>query len=106
MSSVKKPISSEEEYFAREDAEKLRRAAAKRAEDLAQAEQVRLKELHYMHCPKCGMELSTLEMRGLQIERCFHCNGTWLDEGELEQLAGKEGGFVTRLVSFFKEPGS
>ena len=42
-----------------------------------------LKQLHQMRCPKCGMELKEIEVRGVQVDRCFSCNGTWLDAGEL-----------------------
>jgi Zn-finger nucleic acid-binding protein len=28
----------------------------------------------------------TLELNNVEIDRCFSCNGVWLDEGELELL--------------------
>jgi Zn-finger nucleic acid-binding protein len=34
------------------------------------------------------MELKEIEVRGVQVDRCFSCNGTWLDAGELEKLGG------------------
>ena len=61
-----------------------------------------LKALHYMHCPKDGMPLESVSFQGLQIERCYHCHGTWLDAGELESLAGKEPGFIQKVISVFK----
>ena len=48
------------------------------------------------------MALETLALQGVQIDRCFSCNGTWLDEGELEQLAAKAPDFVQKLVGLFR----
>ena len=39
-----------------------------------------------MICPKCKDSMVTLELNNVEIDRCFSCNGVWLDEGELEQL--------------------
>jgi hypothetical protein len=82
-----KPSSAEEEYFARENAERLRKLTAEQKQAMAAAEREALKKQHFMHCPKCGMELKEISFRGVQVDRCFSCSGTWLDEGELEKLA-------------------
>lgn len=100
---TKKPSTPEEEFFAKQDAEARRKLALEQQRASEQAERDRLRELHYMRCPKCGMELSTITFRGVAIDRCYSCEGTWLDKGELEQLAGKEPGFLQRLTSIFKE---
>jgi hypothetical protein len=99
--SLKKPSESEEEFFARQDAEKRRRLALEEQKKLAKAERERLKQLHWMRCPKDGMELTTIEFKGVQIDKCFTCNGTFLDDGELERLAGKEPGFLNKVMSVF-----
>ena len=93
---------SEEEYFARQEAELRRVNALEMQRQMEQAERERLKALHHMCCPKCGMALETVTLQGVQIDRCFSCNGTWLDEGELEQLAGKEPGFLQKIVGVFR----
>ena len=100
--SLKKPSETEDEFFARQDAEKRRKLALERARALKEAELAQLKALHYMHCPKDGMPLESVSFQGLQIERCYHCHGTWLDAGELEALAGKEPGFIQKVISVFK----
>jgi hypothetical protein len=69
---------------------------------MAAAEREKLKQTHWMHCPKCGSDLTTVKFRGLEIDKCYTCNGTWLDEGELEKLAGKEAGFLSSVVGLFK----
>ena len=81
-----KPTQTEEEYFARENAERLRKLAADQKKSLAQTDREKLKQQHYMRCPKCGMELKEIAVRGIQVDRCFSCNGTWLEAGELEKL--------------------
>jgi hypothetical protein len=97
-----KPSHEEDEYFAREEANRLHALAREKAKELANEEKEHLKAQHWMHCPKCGFELQTVQFRGLNIDRCFHCGGTWLDAGELEQLAGHEPGFLRQVISLFK----
>jgi uncharacterized protein len=92
---------SEEEYFARQEAERRRERALesqRRAAQAEQAERVRLRALHFMRCPKCGMALDTLTSEGVEVDECRSCNGTWLDKGELERLARREPGFLQKIV--------
>ena len=88
---MSKTTQTEEEYFARENAERLRKLAAEQKKSIAQSEREKLKQLHHMRCPKCGMELKEIAVHGVQVDRCFSCNGTWLDAGELEKLGGGQG---------------
>ena len=81
---------AEEEYFAREEAEKLHRLHQERLEKADEAAREELKKQHWMHCPKCGWDLETIKWRGVDIEKCFHCGVVVLDDGELEKLAGQE----------------
>jgi uncharacterized protein len=97
-----KPSTTEDEYFAREDAEKKRKIALEQQKKLAQGERDELKKLHYMHCPKCGMPLHTIRFRNIDIDRCFSCQGTWMDKGELEKVAGTEtGGVMKSILNIF-----
>ena len=41
-----------------------------------------------MLCPECVDEMLILELDGVEIDCCDECRGIWLDEGELELLAG------------------
>lgn len=99
---MKKPSSEEEEYFAREEALRRHELAKKEAAKLEAQKLEELKKLHWMKCPKCGFDLQTIQFKGFAIDKCFHCNGSWLDAGELEALAGRESGVLKNLVSLFK----
>ena len=100
--STKKPSHEEEEFFAKEEATRLHNLAVERMRKLRHEEQEKLKVLHWMHCPKCGDQLQTVKFKGLAIDTCFHCNGTWLDAGELEALAGRENDLLNRIVAVFR----
>ena len=106
MSEIHKPSSQEDEYFALEEIEKKHRLAMKQAEELAEKTKQELKELHYMKCPKCGMDLHTLNKGQLEIETCFHCRGVWLDEGEMKQLQAHglhdSGAVIKAILNIFK----
>lgn len=81
---------AEEEYFARQDAELKRAHALQLRRHAEQAERDRIEALHHTHCPKCGRPLETIDHDGVQVDRCSSCNGTWLDDGELERLTRRE----------------
>ncbi len=105
--STKSP-SNEGEFFAREEALKKQKLALEQAQALREKEREQLKELHWMHCPKCGLELHTITFHGVEIDRCFHCHGTWLDAGALEKLAVREseqkGAVVSSILQIFGDP--
>lgn len=86
MATQDKPSSTEEEYFAREDIEKKRKLALQQAQSLAAQQKEELKKLHWMKCPKCGMDLHAVKHGDVEMETCFNCHGIFLDSGELERL--------------------
>jgi hypothetical protein len=104
MPDSNKPSQSEEEYFVREDAEKKRKLALEVKRQTEAAERQRLKELHWMRCPKCGMQLQEMRLRGADVDVCFSCNGVFLDHGELEHFSKPEvgKGAVAAVLNWFK----
>jgi hypothetical protein len=106
MPEFDKPSSTEEEYFAREEIEKKRKLALQQAEEMAAKRREELKQLHYMKCPKCGMDLQTLSRGQVEIDTCFNCHGVWLDAGELDAIVqqGPEGGgkVMGAVLNLFK----
>ena len=97
-----KPSHTEEEYFVKVEAEKKKRLNEETRQKLSQEERLRLKELHWMRCPKCGAELHPLPYKGVVIDKCFSCHGIFLDDGELEKVVGEERGFLTGVLSLFR----
>ena len=98
------PTHLEGEYFAREDAEKKRRLAQQVLKETAAEEQRRLKDLHHMHCPKCGMDMHEVKYDKVDVDVCFSCGGIFLDKGELEHLATRETkGVMSSILNWFKE---
>ena len=105
-----KPSSTEDEYFVREDAEKKRRMALQAKKEKESAELKRLKELHWMRCPKCGLEMQEVKLGKVDVDVCFSCNGVFLDQGELEQIEKRESaGVMSAILNWFrpetKKPG-
>lgn len=96
------PSEREEEYFARQEMERRRKHAEEVRARLHKEEREKAKALHYMKCPKCGMELEEIEFAGVRVDKCFSCDGIWLDKGELESIQSKEAGLVQRLFGFLK----
>jgi protein-arginine kinase activator protein McsA len=89
--SPEAPKSKEEEYFLQVQMQQLKDKADKFKASKKAEELEKLKQQHWMRCPKCGMELKEIAFRGVAIDECFSCGGAFLDAGELEQIAAKEG---------------
>jgi hypothetical protein len=95
---------SEEEYFVREDAEKKRRLALQARREKQAAELKALKEQHWMHCPKCGMEMHEVRYRDLDVDTCFSCGGIFLDKDEIDVIAHpRQKGIMAAILNWFKD---
>ena len=97
-----RPSQQEEEYHARMEFERRKEREEERRARMEAEECQRLKELHYMHCPKCGMSLIEIDYNGVLIDKCSACSGVWLDAGELETITRMEKGSLEKLFSVFK----
>jgi uncharacterized protein len=95
-------VLSEDEYFARQEAERRRKLVEEREARLLAEDRERVRALHSMKCPKCGMQLEEIAFGDIRIDKCFFCEGLWLDKGELETIRQKEGGFMARVLSAFR----
>jgi hypothetical protein len=82
MAIEEKPSRNEDEYFAREEADLLKR---RRAELEAQQDKA-ARSQHFMKCPKCGADLRETEMQGVKVDVCPECRGVWFDAGEIDQI--------------------
>jgi hypothetical protein len=87
-----------------EDARKARekREAERRARETGE-QRAKLRELHWLKCPKCGHDLKPETLEGIEVDRCSFCEGFFLDQGEIEELFLKKGqsqrqSFMRRLL--------
>jgi len=86
--------------------EAAREARLKREKERAalekESELRRLKEAHFMKCPKCGHDLKEEVLEGISVDRCTFCEGIFFDAGELDTLLAKKNedrrGFFRKLV--------
>jgi len=98
-----KPSEAEEEYYARLEFERKKKLEQGKRERMDAAEKERLKELHYMRCPKCGFQLVEIDYRGIAVDKCSSCYGVWLDAGELEMVSELDKGGLERWFGVFKK---
>ena len=97
-----KTWTTEEEYFAKKEIERRKKLASDAKKKKEKDDVEAAKKLHWMKCPKCGMDLEEVDYRGVMIDRCFHCGGIYLDDGELEKLTGENKGLADKLFGFLK----
>ena len=98
-----KPSEKEEEYFARMEFERKKKIEEDKHGQLLTEEKKKLQELHYMKCPKCGMELIEIDYKSIKIDKCSECDGIWLDAGELDAVSRLEKTGLDKLFSVFKK---
>ena len=96
-----KPSEAEEEYFQREEIRRRLQEQARQSQALASEEKSRLRELHYMRCPKCGAKLQEEKLEGVAVDICPGCRGVWLDDGELAKLTEDTKGIFSFLRGAF-----
>ena len=84
---------SEDDWFRKNEKEMIevaRVAREKREKERAEQEKkeeiARLKQLHHMKCPKCGHDMSEMDLSGVTVDVCSFCEGIYFDAGELDKL--------------------
>jgi hypothetical protein len=98
-----KPTEREEEYFLRIGQELKTQVEERKKKLLSKEEREKLRELHFMKCPKCGSNLIEIEFKGMKIDECSACRGMWLDAGEFDAMAKIEKPVLEKLFAVFKK---
>ena len=98
-----KPTEQEDEYFARIEREMKEKIAEQQKKHASKEEREKLKELHFMKCPKCGMDLIEIDFNGMKIDECTDCRGMWLDAGEFDAMARMGKPVLKKLFNVFRK---
>lgn len=98
-----KTLSPEDEYFLKEDLEKLKQLRAERDKARAAQAQDAKRSAHFMKCPKCGSDLKETHFRDIAVDVCTGCNGVWFDAGELDALLGTRENAIGRFMRSFRD---
>jgi len=101
--TLAKPSRNEQDYFLRLEIELRRTIAERRQAEMELQERETCRALHFMKCPKCGVQLEEISLGDVRIDKCFGCQGLWLDAGELDTISAKEPGFMQRLWHAFHQ---
>ncbi len=73
-----RPLTKEDEFFRKQEAEVLELARRQREDKDGQRQ-----------CPTCPDVLVSEAFGDIEIDRCHTCQGIWLDPGELEILSAQ-----------------
>jgi len=95
------PSEQEDEYFARQEFERRRKALVEREPRAVDEERQRILAVARGRCPKCGAELVPVPYRGIELDKCSRCQGVWLDFGELDQVVAEDKGFLGSVRRIF-----
>lgn len=96
----RKPSRNEEEYFHHQVFLARKIAARQRASERAEEERLRLKELHWNRCPRCGERLEAFRTRRVQADQCPVCGGVWLEQEVFNSLTHKRGQNLAALFRY------
>lgn len=83
---IDRPSDKEQEYFMRQELERLARLREEHRMMLEESARQQRKEQHWMHCPKCGDDLEVTHLGGVEVDVCPDCGGLYLDAGELDKI--------------------
>jgi len=93
-----RPSRSEKEYFALREAE-LHRA---RHREAIQSHRNEERKTHFMKCPHCGADLTTVSVDGFAVDRCGECLGVYIEaraaEGLLQAKQGTLHGMFKSMI--------
>ncbi len=94
MPTDEKPSRNEDEYFAKQDAERIKALRAKLDGDRAKAERT----TGLGKCPRDGTKLIEREFHNVKVDNCPTCKGMWLDAGEFDVLSHVDRNQISRFV--------
>ena len=100
MESQKQSKKIEDKWIA--ELEEAKKKVREKQEGMSTEEKQRLKELHWMKCPKCGMDLVEKELDGVMIDHCSECGVTVFDDGELDQVQGAKNSGLSKFLQILK----
>ena len=89
-----KPSRNEDEYFARQDAERMKEMRARLDAERQKAERA----AHLNRCPKCGAQLQEKAFLNVKVDLCPVCGGMWLDKGEWDMIKYVDRNSLSRFV--------
>ena len=96
-----KPTEQEDEYFARLEFERRKKALDERETQAPEEERLRILAVARGRCPKCAAELVPVPYRGIELDKCSRCQGVWLDFGELDLVVAEDKGFLGGVRRIF-----
>jgi uncharacterized protein len=95
-------MTDDREILIAKEAALKRKLFRERVDRMSEAERQRLRQVHFMRCPKCGFELEEILLRGVKIDKCFGCGGLWLDAGELDELTTRQHADLQAVADVFR----
>jgi hypothetical protein len=88
MTIDSKPSSQEEEYFKREDVERLRKLHADEQARLRDGEREALRQRHAGRCSNCGALMIPEQAGPIRVLHCPACGGAFLDKQAWDFMHG------------------
>ena len=89
----KATISKENQWFRENERDLLERARRERDKRLEayraeneKVEREKLRQAHWLKCPKCGNDLEPEHLEEVEVDRCTVCGGIFFDHDEIEKL--------------------
>lgn len=94
-----KPSEAEEEYFRKEELERIKRMRQKLDEERRARMREQERQSHWMRCPKCGAKMEEVLFRHVMVDRCTECGYVGFDHGELDLLLSDDQPLLARFGS-------
>jgi len=92
----------EKEYFFHENAASKHKAEIERQRQKDYDDDLKLKQLHYMKCPKCGHDLKTKRLTYIDIDQCSSCGVFVIEAQNIDKFIAEEKSLLKSLINLFK----
>ena len=90
MTNDQKPSNQEDEYFVREDQERLRKLHAEEQSRMQQGERDALRKAHAGRCSGCGATMVPEKAGEVTILHCPACGGAFLEKRAWDFMHGHD----------------
>ena len=104
MKKIKKKVGKGIDSWFNKNEKDVIRLAKERADRIRKKELAKkkgkLREMHWMKCPKCGHDMEINIINKIEVDKCNTCEGIFLDAGELDALLLKK---AKKRKSFFRK---
>ena len=99
-----KASDNEDEFFYQQSQQLMEEQRKTLDAERSEQERIAQQQAHWMKCPKCGQDMTEINLSGVMVDQCGGCKGIFFDAGEIDMLikSQRPAHVIERLQNLFK----